>query len=99
MKQIKLNGTAYVAVHIDTDILLTDKNVETLYNNFFLSQNNGAFDGSFTEYCEFCLTTAAGFYFFDASRLKAKDKDAAAVLLYDERHLKEEMKGVSLYDN
>ncbi|MDE7275379.1 MAG: hypothetical protein K2N98_00765 [Lachnospiraceae bacterium] len=94
MKQININGTNYVAVNINTDILLTEKNIETLYHNFFLSKENGTFDGSFTEYCEFCFLTAAGFYFLDASRLKARDRDASAVLLYDERDSIKEMKGV-----
>lgn len=99
MKQITLNGRQYVAVNINTDILLTDKNIETLYRNFVLSKDNGTFDCSFTEYCEFCFITAASFYFLDASRLKTKDKDATAVLLYDERDLQKEMKGVLSYDN
>lgn len=99
MKQITLNGRQYVAVNINTDIVLTDKNIETLYRNFVLSKDNGTFDGSFAEYCEFCFTTAASFYFLDASRLKAKDKDASAILLYDERDLQKEMKGVLSYDN
>lgn len=76
MKQVTINGTNYVAVHIDADILLSDKNIETIYRNFLLSKDNGTFDGSFTEYCEFCFTTAASFYFLDASRLKTSDRDA-----------------------
>lgn len=87
MKQITVNGHRYVAVNINTDILLTDSNIEVLYRNFIASKDNGTFDGSFTEYCEFCFTTAASFYFLDASRLKAKDKDASAILLYDDRDL------------
>lgn len=91
MNQININGTNYVVVHIDTDILLTEKNTETLYRNFMLSKGNGTFDGSFTEYCEFCFTTAASIYLLDASRLKVRDKDVAAVLLYDERKLAKDM--------
>ena len=91
MKQININGTNYLAVHIDTDILLSDKNVETLYRNFMLSKDNGTFDGSFTEYCEFCFITASSIYLIDASRLKVRDKDATAVLLYDERKFMKDM--------
>lgn len=94
MNQININGTNYVAVHIDTDILLTEKNTETLYRNFMLSKDNGTFDGSFTEYCEFCFITAASIYLLDASRLKVRDKDATAVLLYDERKSAKDMEGV-----
>lgn len=98
MRQVTLNGHRYVAVNINTDILLTDKNIETLYRNFILSKDNGTFDGSFTEYCEFCFVTAAGFYFLDASRLKVRDKDATAILLHDDRDFKKEMEGVFSYD-
>lgn len=97
MKQITVKGTNYLAVSINTDILLSDKNVETLYRNFLLSKDNGTFDGSFTEYCEFCFTTAASFYFLDASRLKVSDPDARAILLYDERQFAKDMEGVALH--
>lgn len=97
MKQISINGTNYVAVSISTDILLTDKNIEVLYRNFLLSKDNGTFDGSFSEYCEFCFTTAASFYFLDASRLKTSDRDARAILLYDERQFEKDMEGVLLH--
>lgn len=95
MKQVNLHGTNYVAVHIDTDILLSDKNIETLYYNFILSKDNGTFDGSFTEYCEFCFATAAGYYLLDASRMRTFDREARAVLLYDERQFKKDMEGGS----
>lgn len=87
MRQVVVNNNRYTAINVNTDILLTDSNLELLYRNFRFARANGTFDDSFSEYCKFCFATGAGLYLLEASKMSV-DKSAKAVRVYDDSLIK-----------
>ena len=49
-------------ISVNTTILLTDEQLDHMYQKFYTLKSSGLFPGSFTDFCTYCFNACANTY-------------------------------------